>query len=446
MSDDRQILSSLVRIGLFVVVGKLAATAKEMAVASRYGVSETVDAYLFVFNLVHWPVAVWFSVLGIVLLPLAARVEKDCPSELPRFQAELTGLTLLLAAAVLAAAAIGISALLQTGWLGLPAGFTRLALAMAPWLALLAPLGVFIALYSVWTMNAGSHANTLLEGVPALGILLFVVLLPGSYEALVWGTLAGTAFQLVALTIPARRALAIPRLRLTSPHWAPFWQGFAVMLASQAVVGLIALMDQFFAAGLGSGAISTLAYANRVLALLLGVAATGIGRATLPVFSRAEAAGDAAAHRSAMRWTGLMFLAGSAMLVVSWPLAPWVVALLFERGAFTPADTTAVSHLLQVCLTQLPFYCSSMVLVSYLASRGQQRRIAICGASNFGVKLLALAVLSPLLGIEGIAVSTTVMYALALPILLWAARAQPARPAASPRTGGEAHADARDGN
>jgi peptidoglycan biosynthesis protein MviN/MurJ (putative lipid II flippase) len=141
-----------------------------------------------------------------------------------------------------------------------------------------------------------------------------------------------------------------------------------------------------------------------------------------------------------------MFLAGSAMLVVSWPLAPWVVALLFERGAFTPADTAAVSHLLQVSLTQLPFYCSSMVLVSYLASRGLQRRIAICGASNFGVKLLALAVLSPLLGIQGIAISTTVMYALALPILLWAARAQPSRPAASPLTGGEAHADARDGN
>jgi peptidoglycan biosynthesis protein MviN/MurJ (putative lipid II flippase) len=156
-----------------------------------------------------------------------------------------------------------------------------------------------------------------------------------------------------------------------------------------------------------------------VLALLLGIAATGIGRATLPVFSRATAASDAAAYRSATRWTGLMFLAGCAMLAVVWPLAPWVVALLFERGAFTAADTAAVAHLLQLSLTQLPFYCSSMVLVSYLASRGLQRRIAGNGAANFIVKLVALALLSPLLGLEGIAVSTTVMYALALLMLFF---------------------------
>jgi peptidoglycan biosynthesis protein MviN/MurJ (putative lipid II flippase) len=160
-----------------------------------------------------------------------------------------------------------------------------------------------------------------------------------------------------------------------------------------------------------------------VLALLLGIAATGIGRATLPVFSRAAAAGDAAAYRSAMRWAGLMFLAGGAMLAVAWPLAPWVVALLFERGAFTPADTAAVARLLQLSLTQLPFYCSSMVLVSYLASRGLQRRIAGNGVANFIVKLVALALLSPLLGLEGVAVSTTVMYALALLMLfVFAAR------------------------
>jgi peptidoglycan biosynthesis protein MviN/MurJ (putative lipid II flippase) len=429
MSDDRQILWGLVRIGVFVVLGKLAATAKEMAVASRYGVSETVDAYLLVLNLVQWPVAVWLGVLGIVLLPLAARIEAQRPHALRHFQMELTGLALLVGAVLYVVAAIGVPALLGAGWLRLPVGVVGLALAMAPWLALLAPLGVLVGLYSVWTMSAGSHANTLLEGVPALGILLLVVLLPGGSEALVWGTLAGTVAQLVALAMPARRALATPQLGLTSPYWTPFWQGFGVMLASQAVVALISLMDQLFAAGLDSGAISTLAYANRVLALLLGIAATGIGRATLPVFSKAQAAGAAAhgsAHRAAMRWTGLMLLAGAAMLAVAWPLAPWVVGLLFERGAFTPADTATVAHLLQLCLTQLPFYCASMVLVSYLASRGLQRWIALSGAFNFAVKLTAISLLSPLLGLDGIAISTTIMYGLALLMLLWAARAHPA--------------------
>jgi peptidoglycan biosynthesis protein MviN/MurJ (putative lipid II flippase) len=424
VSDDREILSSLLRIGLFVVLGKLAAAAKEMAVASRYGVSEAVDAYLFVSNLIQWPASVWFGVLGIVLLPLAARIQKHCPGDLPRFQSEQTGLTLWLGGAVAVLAGLALSVLLSARWLGFPEAVGGLALAMTPWLVALAPLGLLIALYSTWMMSAGSHANTLFEGLPALGIFLFVVLVPGGFEALVWGTLAGTALQLVALMVPAARRgqLRVPSFGMTSGHWAPFWQGFGVMLAGQSIVGMIGLVDQFFAAHLGSGAISTLAYANRVLALLLGVAAMGISRATLPVFSRAEAAGGAAAYRSAMRWTWLMLVAGAAMLVICWPLAPWGVALLYERGAFTASDTAVVSHLLQLSLTQLPFYCSGMVLVSYLASRGLQRRLAAIAAANFVVKLLAVALLSAPLGMDGIALSTTVMYAVGLLMFAWAVR------------------------
>jgi putative peptidoglycan lipid II flippase len=123
-----------------------------------------------------------------------------------------------------------------------------------------------------------------------------------------------------------------------------------------------------------------------------------------------------------------MFLAGAAVLIVGWPLAPWVTALLFERGAFTPSDTAAVSRLLQLSLTQLPFYCSSMVLISYLASRGLQRRIAAIGTANFAIKLLALVLLSRHLGIEGVVLSTTVMYGLAVLMCACAAMVQVGSP------------------
>lgn len=45
-------------VALFVLLGSFARAAKEMAIAYRYGVSAEVDAYLFVFNLVSWPVGV----------------------------------------------------------------------------------------------------------------------------------------------------------------------------------------------------------------------------------------------------------------------------------------------------------------------------------------------------------------------------------------------------
>jgi len=40
-------------------------------------------------NLVTWPVAVWFSVLVVVLVPLAAAIRERDPHELRRFRGEL---------------------------------------------------------------------------------------------------------------------------------------------------------------------------------------------------------------------------------------------------------------------------------------------------------------------------------------------------------------------
>src|SRR3546814_4343245 len=52
----------------------------------------------------------------------------------------------------------------------------------------------------------------------------------------------------------------------------------------------------------------------------------------------------------------LMMGAGAAAVAIAWALAPWGVALLFERGAFTADNTQAVAQVLRWGLLQLPFY------------------------------------------------------------------------------------------
>jgi putative peptidoglycan lipid II flippase len=98
-------------------------------------------------------------------------------------------------------------------------------------------------------------------------------------------------------------------------------------------------------------------------------------------------------------------------MLVSWLLAPWGVKLLFERGAFTAEDTMIVAEVLRYGLTQLPFYFAAIVLVSLLSSQGRYLAIALVAGSNLLVKLATMAILTPALGINGIALSTTIMYA-----------------------------------
>lgn len=412
-------------VALFVLVGKLAGAAKEMAIAYRYGLGPEVDAYLFVFNLVSWPIGVWFGVLTIVLVPLAARMRQAEPIELPRFRSELLGLAIVLGFALGLAGWIVLPLLVHSSWAGLPQATATMAADMAPRLAALAPFGVVVCLFSAWTLAAGRHTNTLLESVPALVILVALFAFPGGgAQPLVWGTLAGFAFHLIALAFPLRRhgELGPPRFTRQSAQWTPFWQGFGVMLAGQVLMSFTGLVDQFFAAHLGPGAIATLGYANRILTLILGLGAVAVSRATLPVFARAQALGEGQAHRVAMHWVQLLFALGTLALIASWWLAPFGVELLFERGAFSARDTAAVTEVLRYGLTQLPFYFSATVLVSLLASQRRHGAIATVAGANLLVKLVAMAVLTPALGINGIALSTSVMYAATLLLLGFSAR------------------------
>jgi peptidoglycan biosynthesis protein MviN/MurJ (putative lipid II flippase) len=292
---------------------------------------------------------------------------------------------------------------------------------MVPTLALLAPLGMLISLFSAWMLAAGRHANTLLESVPALAIFVALLAIPGGgVEPLVWGTLAGFAFHLASLAVPLaqRSEIEAPRFTRLSPQWPAFWQGFGIMLVGQALMSFISIIDQFFAASLGTGAIATLSYANRILALILGLGAMAVARATLPVFSQAQAQGGEQLHRVALHWVRLLFVLAVVAMIVGWWLAPWAVELLFEHGAFTARDTEVVTEVFRYGLAQVPFYISSMVLVSLLASQARYRAIAAVAGINLIVKMAANFSIVPWLGMKGIVLGTAFMYAASL-TLCW---------------------------
>ena len=176
-SRHRQIASGFLWVSLFVLVGKFAGAAKEMAVAWRYGVSSTVDAYVFVLNLISWPVAVWFGILSVVLLPLFARLRSETPGELPRFRAELFGLTLVIGLVLGFVGWLALPALLRSGWLGFSGPALVHAMDMASGLAIAGSLGAVISFFSACLLASGQHRNTLFEAIPALVLLVVLLVL-----------------------------------------------------------------------------------------------------------------------------------------------------------------------------------------------------------------------------------------------------------------------------
>ena len=407
-------MKGMVWVTLFVLIGKIMGAAKEMAVAYRFGISAEVDAYLFVFNFVSWPVGVWFSVLTVVLVPLVARDQHESSGELSRFRSELLGAALLLGVVIGGVVLLGLPAVLQSARGGLPQGTAEIALHALPVFVLLVPLGVLISLLSAWMLAAGRHRNTLFEGIPAVIIGAVVLLSRNSsgIDALVWATVAGFTVHLISLAIPLLRRgeLELPRFTYKARQWELFWKGFGIMLFGQALMSFVTIIDQFFAVNVGVGAFATLGYANRILALLMSLGGTVVSRATLPIFSNIHLRSGAQLQRVAANWAGVMFLVGAGLVVVAWLLAPVAIKLLFERGAFTAHDSAAVTEIFRYAIVQLPFYFAGLVLVSSLLSRGLHKYVAIGAVLNLIVKVCGNLLFVPLWGLKGVVASSALMY------------------------------------
>lgn len=384
-----------------------------MVIAWKYGVSETVDAYVLVFYLLNWPIVVWFSILTVALVPLVARLRVNSPQEIQQFRNEVFGFSLIVGTIVSVSYYFLLPFLLKMGWVGLSTGTLDHATDFATGLAPIAIIGIVISLFSAWMLAYEHHRNTLFEGIPALVILL-ILLLPITWiaEPLTLGTVVGFVFHLIALSTVLKRQglLQLPKFNFQSPVWGDFLKAIGILAISQALMSLSTIIDNFTASHLGAGAISTLNYSNRIITLLLSLGALAISRAILPVFSDMHAKEEKNLRKTAYQWSGVMFLLGIVVLIVSWYLSTSIISIVFERGEFSATDTQNVSEIFRIALLQVPFYYSGLVLVQLLASHRQYNVIAFFAITNVIVKLIGNFVFPDIMGVPGIALSTCIMY------------------------------------
>ncbi len=406
------------RVAFFLLLGKAAGAFKEMAVAYRYGVSDVVDAYQFTMVMANWLPITLVGTLSIVLIPVLVRSRKQPRPNRARFLGELQGWTITIGTLLAVATYVAWPWVLDWTGQGLPAEARRMSAELMLAFAPAALLTLMTGISAARLRAHERHINTLLDSVPAVVILVWVLLATTVTDVgpLLWGTLVGYFIQSAWLLWLAARAdgmWARPALGFRSEHWPNLVKAAGVMLIGQVAMSFVGPIDQYTAANLGGNANATLGYASRLLSLLLGVGAASVGRAALPVLADIQSRGDPHRARStALKWSVLMVLGGGAVTLVGWVLAPWGVSLVFERGAFTAANSAAVADVVRWGLLQLPFYFGVLILVQLLASQNRYRLMAGIAVANFALKAVMNQVLAPIMGPAGIMLATSMMYAL----------------------------------
>jgi len=410
-----RIAKGMAWVTLFVFIAKLVGAAKEMAIAYRYGVNEIVDSYVFAFSIVTWLPAVWHGVLEVVLVPLFVQLAQR---EKRVFFAELTGFTLFVGV-VLTLLFVVILPFVTPYIFTYDSGevndyATYFAIGLAP----VAFAGMLVGTFFTRLLAEERHANTMMEMLPSLLVLMAVLAWPMDPfrdhrpEPLLYGTLLGYAMYVCGLWyLLSRTEITIrPRWRMQSPAWKMMWQGFGYLFLGQFIMSVANPIDQLMVARLGEGAIATLNYANKVLALILGLGATAVGRAILPVLSSEIVTNAQNAWHLTRRWSKLLIILGLFGVIIGWMIAPLLVKVLFERGEFTSENAKSVVEVFRYGLLQVPFYVSGIILTRFLASNNKYKLIAITSVVFVIIKIPANYFLIRFFGVSGVTLSTSLMY------------------------------------
>jgi putative peptidoglycan lipid II flippase len=164
--------------------------------------------------------------------------------------------------------------------------------------------------------------------------------------AIAIGALIGGVGQ-VALQWPALRREGFRYRPVLDTHDRDMRQ--VLVLMGPGLVGLAAVQVNLFvntvlATGQGTGAVSWLNYAFRLMYMPIGLFGVSVATAALPTLSRQAAERDLAAMRRTVS-SGLRMMlmlnvpATAGLIALAWP----IIALIFQHGSFTRADTSATA-------------------------------------------------------------------------------------------------------
>jgi len=411
---------------------------REQVFAYWFGASDAMDAFLVAFripNLVRDLFAE--GAMSAALVPTFSRMlATDGKARAWRLGntvlnalAVVTG-TLVILAVVFAEPIVG---LLAGGFAAVPGKFeltVQLTRVVAPFLVLVALAAACMGMLNslnVFFVPALSPAMFNAASIVA-AVALVPVARASGYDpilAVAVGALVGGVGQ-VLLQWPALRAQGFryrPVLDVADPGLKR-----VLLLMGPGTVGLAATQLNVFvntvvATGEGTGAVSYLGYAFRVMYLPIGLFGVSIATAAAPAMSRLAATGDTARMRSTLAAAIALMLTlnvpATLGLVV---LAEPIVRLLFERGSFTATDTVATAAAVQLYALGLVGYSVVKIVSPTFYAIGRSRTPVAVGIAAVLLNAVLSVLSAPVFGYRGLAMSASIAALVNAATLVWLAR------------------------
>ncbi|MCC7361492.1 MAG: hypothetical protein IT317_18540 [Anaerolineales bacterium] len=415
--------SSVIISGLAAGVSALG-FANQLLVAHFFGAGPELDAYfvgvslpLLLISLVNGMFAYW-------LVPQLVRERAGAAQAYALFAGQL-----LLGLALIGGAVAGLAGLAAPGLLRLMA--PTLAPALYAEATLINRLGWLSFACAVGLYYLGAMHNTgerfilpVIAGMlPPTGMIGFCLAWAERLgpAALAWGQATGFAAGVLLLLPGCWGELrfgggAAATWRALRPVLSPL----PLVVLSMLCFSIYGTVDAVWASRLGESQVSYLGYAQRLLVAVANVITLGPMTVILPRLAAAAHAGQREQFLRETRLVLRLVLALAALMAVGLAAqALPFVTLLFERGAFTPADAAGLATTLPGLLLGMVAMAGTTILFRALHARHDRRAAAALGALGTVTYFALSGLLSQRWQLGGIVAAYALTWWLLLALTAW---------------------------
>ena len=416
MSKAIRLLPAFMTVGVWTLLSRILGFVRDVMIAAFLGAGPVVDAFVIAFSLPNLFRRFFAEgAFNMAFVPMfSKKLEQDDDP-----QGFATDAMSGLASIVLAFTLIG-QIIMPWLVLGLASGFygdTRFDLAIDygritfPYIFFISLAALLSGVLNALGRFAMAAAAPVFLNIILIGAMLFAAQAEGDIaRTLVWSIPFAGLAQMLLVWVAASRAgiRLIPRL----PRWSPDLKRLAVIAGPAALAGGVVQINLVVGRQVASateGAAGLLYYADRLYQLPLGLVGVAIGIVLLPDLSRRLSAGDTqgsinAVNRATEFSMALTLPATAALIAIPLPL----VAVLFQRGAFTVEDAAAASVAVAIYGAGLPaFVLQKIFSPIYFAREDTRRPFNYAFVSMIMNAVLAFG-LAPAIGFTAAAIGTTV--------------------------------------
>lgn len=356
-------------VTIFTVLGLGLGFLSNAVVAAKFGAGREMDVYLAATTLPMFIVNILAQSLSYTFIPVFAEYRAKDPGEIWTVVSSFININALTTVVLCVAGIIFAQPIMKL----LAPGFTpEKLLRSAELLRWFFPMIIFTVINglmaSVYYSNQRFVIPSLSSVISPLLTIAYVLLFYRSLStmSLALATLTSTAIQTVLLSVGFFRTKDFNYtfvFDFRHPGVIKILKLMAPLILGMLLTQTLPLFDRYFLSKLPDGSISHIGYAQKFINIIPSLVSSGLVLALFPVMSK---------YAAETKWEELRAIMSKGvrmLFFMSLPFAVFlgfygrpVIQLLFERGAFTPDDTTAVYYAFAIYLASTPLATTGAIL------------------------------------------------------------------------------------